>query len=87
MIVWSLTDVPLYVIIINTLVDAFGMLSIAYKVFRFPETEDTIAWVVSDLMYIINLFTISVWNLENALFTVVNVITGTLLVILTFRKM
>lgn len=87
MIVWTLTDVPLYVIIINTLVDAFGMLSIAYKVFRFPETEDTLAWVVSDLMYIVNLFTISVWNIENALFTIVNVITGTLLVLLTFRKM
>lgn len=87
MIIWILTDVPHYAIIINTLVDAFGMLSIAYKVYRFPETEDTLAWIVSDLMYIINLFTISVWNTENALFTVVNVITGTLLVLLTFRKM
>jgi len=87
MIIWTLTDVPLYTIIINTLVDAFGMLSIAYKVYRFPETEDTLAWVVSDLMYIVNLFTISVWSVENALFTIVNVITGTLLVLLTFRKM
>lgn len=82
-----LTDNPLYAIIINTIVDAFGMLMICYKVFRFPETEDTLAWIVSDLMYIVNLFTISVWNIENALFTIVNVFTGTLLVILTLRKM
>ncbi len=86
-LIWMWTDNPLYAIIINTIVDAFWMLSISYKLFRFPETEDKIAWIVSDCMYIINLFSISVWNIENALFVVVNVITGTIIVFLTFRKM
>ena len=50
-VLWIFTDSPLYALLINILIDSIGMTAIAYKLFRFPETEDTYAWWVSVLMY------------------------------------
>jgi hypothetical protein len=41
---WLFTDTPLYALLINISIDSMGMTAIAYKLFRFPETEDVYAW-------------------------------------------
>jgi hypothetical protein len=69
---WYVTESPIFTILINTTIDSIGMISIAYKLFRFPETEDTYAWVVSALMYGIDILAVTQWNIENALFIVIN---------------
>lgn len=84
---WYVTEVPLYTILMNTVIDSMGMISIAYKLFRFPETEDTIAWVVSALMYGIDMLAVTEWNIENALFITINFVECTIIAVLTFRHM
>jgi hypothetical protein len=87
LVIWYVTDNPLYTILINTAIDTMGMISIAYKLFRFPETEDTIAWVVSALMYGIDMLAVTQWNTENALFITINFIECSIIAALTFRHM
>ncbi len=85
LLVWYIVEDALYTIIINTLIDSFGMISIAYKLFRFPETEDSIAWWVSVLMYGIDILAVTDWKIANALFISVNFIECFIIFILTFR--
>ncbi len=83
--IWYVTENALYTILINTAIDSMGMISIAYKLFRFPETEDTIAWFVSALMYGIDMLAVTHWNIENALFITINFIECAIIAGLTFR--
>lgn len=84
---WAFTDTPLYALLINIAIDSIGMTAIAYKLFRFPETEDIYAWGWSVLMYSMNLFAIEHFTLVDSLFTLVNVVTCGTVFLLTFRKM
>ncbi|MBC7498545.1 hypothetical protein H7170_02775 [Candidatus Gracilibacteria bacterium] len=86
-ILWVFTASPLYALLINILIDSIGMTAIAYKLFRFPETEDTYAWGVSVLMYCIDIFAIEKWSISDSLFIVINVCTCGIVFLLTFRKM
>jgi hypothetical protein len=83
---WIFTDTPLYALMINIGIDSIGMTAIAYKLFRFPETEDIYAWWWSVLMYSMNLFTIEHFTLAESLFTIVNVITCGTVFLLSFRR-
>jgi hypothetical protein len=85
LIIWYFTSDPLYTIIINTFIDSFGMVSIAYKLFRFPETEDSIAWGISVLMYGVDMLAVTEWNIANAFFISVNFIECLIIFVLTFR--
>lgn len=84
---WYVTDSPIYTILLNTSIDSMGMISIAYKLFRFPETEDSLAWGVSALMYGIDMLAVTHWNIENALFITLNFIECSVIALLTFRHM
>lgn len=84
---WVFTDSPLYALIINITIDSIGMTAIAYKLFRFPETEDTYAWWVSVLMYLVDMFAMERWSIVDSLFIVINICTCGLIFLLTFRKM
>ncbi len=82
-----LTDNPLYTLIINTLIDSCGMLAISYKLFRFPETEDTIAWWVSVLIYGLDIFAVTKWDFANSFFIIMNFIECSIIFLLCFRHM
>ena len=84
---WYYSKNPLYTIIINTLIDSCGMLAIAYKLFRFPETEDTIAWWVSVIIYWLDILAVTEWNIANSFFIVMNCIECSSIFFLTFRHM
>jgi hypothetical protein len=86
-ILWIFTDSPLYALLINIVIDSIGMTAIAYKLFRFPETEDSYAWWVSVLMYGIDIFAIEKWSIADSLFILINVFTCGIIFLLTFRKM
>jgi hypothetical protein len=81
------TDTPLYTILLNIAIDSMGLISIAYKLFRFPETEDTIVWVMSVLVYGIDMLAVTHWNIENALFITINFFECAIIAGLTFRHM
>ncbi len=86
-ILWIFTDSPFYALFINILIDSIGMTAIAYKLFRFPETEDVYAWWLSIFMYCIDIFAIEKWSISDSLFIVINVCTCGIVFLLTFRKM
>jgi hypothetical protein len=86
-VLWIWTTAPLYALLINIIIDSIGMTAIAYKLFRFPETEDSYAWWVSVFMYLIDVFAIQHWTLEDALFVLINVCTCGIVFLLTFRHM
>lgn len=82
---WYKLDNPVYATIINTLIDTLGMTSIAYKLFRFPETEDSLAWGISVLMYGIDILALKTWTIASALFISMNFIECLIIFLLTFR--
>jgi hypothetical protein len=84
---WLWTTTPIYALLINITIDSIGMTAIAYKLFRFPETEDSYAWGVSVLMYLIDVLAIQIWSIEDALFVMINVCTCGIVWLLTFRHM
>ncbi len=85
--IWYLSDNPLYTLIINTLIDSCGMLAISYKLFRFPDTEDRLAWAISALVYGIDLLAVTEWNIANTFFIIMNFIECSIIFLLTFRHM
>ncbi len=85
--IWYLSDNPLYTLIINTLIDTCGMLAISYKLFRFPDTEDRLAWGISILIYWLDMLAVTEWNFANIFFIGMNFIECSIIFLLTFRHM
>lgn len=87
LVLWHLTDNSLYTIVINTLIDSCGMIAISYKLFRFPDTEDRLAWWISVLIYGLDILAVTEWNIANSFFIIVNFIECSIIFLLTFRHM
>ena len=85
LLIWYISDDPVYTTIMNTLIDTFEMTSIAYKLFRFPETEDPLAWWVSVVMYGVDILAIATWSIASAFFISMNFVECLIIFTLTFR--
>lgn len=85
-ILWVITDNPWTALLINILVDTLGFISVAYKLYLHPKTEDSSAWNISLIAYGVNLFTITKWVPQEYLFTISNIFWIGLISILSFRK-
>jgi hypothetical protein len=83
---WIITENAWTALLINVLVDTFGFISILYKLYRHPNTEDTVAWTTSLVAYAINLFTITTWTPQEYLFTISNIFWISLITLLSLRK-
>jgi hypothetical protein len=86
MLLWYITNTPLYAVCINIFIDSIGMVSIAYKLYRFPETEDSLAWIVSSMMYFFDMLSVTHWDIQNALFICINFLECSIIAILTFKR-
>jgi len=85
-ILWLTTNNPWYALLINTFVDTLGFISIIYKLYLHPETEDSFAWTISFLVYGLNLIIITNWALQEYLFSLTNAFWCFVILILSFRK-
>ena len=84
--IWLYTDNPLYALVINVGIDALGSLAIARKLYKYPGTEDTPAWSIALAVSVLNLFAVASFDLSNALYPVVIVISNVVIVALSLRK-
>lgn len=86
LIIWILTDNPLYALVLNVFVDALGTIAIANKLYKNPGTEDTKAWSVSLFVAVFNCFAIASFDLSNALYPIYLIFANLLIVILSLKK-
>lgn len=82
---WRLSD-PWYTLIISVLIDMFGFIVMAKKLYINPETENTWAWAMSVMAYGLNLYAIAYWVPQEYLFSLSNFFWCSVIVILTLRK-
>ena len=85
-ILWIATENAWTALLINILVDTLGFISIIYKLYLYPKTEDTAAWTISFIAYGVNLFTITKWIPQEYLFTISNMFWIGLISLLSLRK-
>ena len=86
-LLWIFTDNAWTALLINILVDILGYIAIINKLYLYPNTEDTFAWTISLLAYIVNLFTVTTWIPQEYLFTISNIFWISIIVVLSLRKM
>ena len=82
---WWQTENAWYALILNILIDMFGYVTIATKLYRHPETEDKLAWMISALAYSLNLIGVTRWVPQEYLFSLSNVIWCSTILFLAFR--
>ena len=86
LILWIYTKNPIYALVLNVFVDAMGTLTIARKTWLNPGTEDTLAWTLSFLVAVLNIFAIASFDIGNALYPIYFVLAAALITILSLRK-
>lgn len=87
LVIWYFTDNPIYAILINTFIDTSWLILIWTKLFKFPWTEDKQAWILSALMYWIDILAISDFTFANSFFVCLNFVECSLIAILSYRRM
>lgn len=85
-VLWLSTSNPWYALLINIFVDTLGFISIVYKLYKHPQTEDSFAWSISFLVYGLNLIIITKWVPQEYLFSLSNAFWCFVILILSFRK-
>jgi hypothetical protein len=82
---WWQTSTPWYTLIVSTLIDTFGYIIMARKLYIHPGTEDRWSWAMSVAAYGLNLVLISHWVPEEYLFSVSNVVWCGITLVLALR--
>lgn len=85
-ILWVITSNAWTALLINIFVDTLGFIAILYKLYLHPKTEETGAWTISFIAYIVNLYTINNWVPQEYLFTISNIFWIGLVCLLSLRK-
>lgn len=87
LVAWALTDMPLFALLIASVVDLLGYLPTVRKAYHEPWSEDHRAWVIFLIGYAINIFAISEWNLAIASYPVYQLLCcGVVVWLLLFHK-
>lgn len=82
LIFWYLSGSALITLLINILIDLFGILPTIKKSYLRPWSEDSLAWFLTLISSILNLFAISVWSFEIWIYPMYMVIINGLITVL-----
>lgn len=85
-VLWILSENPMYTLIINIAIDFLGILPTLTKSYIDPESEDAVAWSVTTLSNGLNLFAIGAWTVSIALYPVYMIIVNGLVTVFILRK-
>ena len=83
---FNILQISLTVLIINTFIDMMGSVSIFTKLYKHPETEDSIAWFLAFLSGIFSLLAIEEISTEEFIYPTYLVISNLAIWLLCFRK-
>jgi len=86
LILWIYTKNPLYALVLNVFVDAMGTLAITRKTWLNPGTESTLAWFLSFLVAVLNVFAVASFDISNALYPIYLVIGNGLITTVSLKR-
>ena len=86
MIFWGLANSPLVAIILATGANTFATMPTFIKAWNFPQSETRLTFVTSFLSAVLILPSIEQWNIENAAFQIMLVVSTALLLLAVYRK-
>jgi hypothetical protein len=86
LIFWGIVDSPLIAILLATAGNTIAAVPTFFKAWNFPETETSITYTTSFISSLIILPSIPVWNIENAAFQTLLLISTALLLLAVNRK-
>jgi hypothetical protein len=81
-IIWLITDNPVLTLYFYIGVKAFGLLQTIVKAYYYPKTENILAWTMSATASMLNLFAISNWTPQLALFPLYAMIADSLVAVM-----
>lgn len=84
--IWMLTNSPLFALLINILIDFFGILPTLKKAYLDPTSEDKWAWLVTTFSNALNFFAIQAWIFSIVVYPVYMIAVNGLVTIFIFRK-
>ncbi len=85
-VLWALSENPLYTLIINIVIDFLGILPTLKKSFFDPLSEDALAWSVTTVSNALNIFAIEAWVFSIAVYPVYMLAVNGLVTLFIFRK-
>ncbi len=87
-ILWIITSNPWYCFILNVGIDLLGYLILLNKLYKHPNSEDAVAWLIAGITYALNLILIKNWVVQEYLYSLINFVLCLLIVILNtkFKK-
>ncbi len=85
-ILWVLSENPVYTLVINIFIDFLGILPTLKKSFIDPLSEDGLAWSVTTFSNLLNIFAIELWVFSVAVYPVYMLIVNGLVTTFIFRK-
>lgn len=86
LIVWIFLDHSLYLLLINTFIDAMGALAIFVKLYKHPESEDTIAWFIAMISGVFSVFAVQEASVTELVYPYYLLISNAAIWMLCFRK-
>jgi hypothetical protein len=86
LIFWGMVDSPLIAILLAAAGNTLAAVPTFIKAWNFPETETRITFITSFISAILILPAIPVWNVENAAFQILLLISTGLLLMAVYRK-
>ena len=70
----------------NTLIDSMWALAIFTKLYKYPETEDSIAWFLGGLSWLFAIIAVSSWAFEDLIYPVYLCVSNIAIWLLCFRR-
>lgn len=86
LVIWYITDNPLYALIINVGIDATAYIPLLRNIYSTPESEDKIYWWIAAFACVLNMFAIREVSLEAVLYPWYLGTINTVTFVLLFRK-
>lgn len=86
LIVWIFLDHSLYLLLINTFIDAMGALAIFVKLYKHPESEDTIAWFIAMISWMFSVLAVQEASVTELVYPYYLLISNAAIWMLCFRK-
>lgn len=85
-VLWILSETPLYTLVINIFIDFFGILPTLKKAFLDPLSEDKLAWSVTTFSNVLNVFAIEIWVFSVAVYPLYMLMVNGLVTVFIFRN-
>ncbi len=84
-VVWQFLESPFLALLMNMVIEVIALTPTVVKAYTRPQTEDASAWVVTTAASILNLFAISLWTLDIALYPVYVFLTNAAIMYIIIR--